>query len=91
MAKYNLVTYLLVLLSVVAAVLMTSFIDSYGQFDVADVLSLRVFNLGEAGQEQAKEEVPDVETEQMVPEGWVGYPVVSINYSGDSGFAPGIR
>lgn len=72
---------------------MTPFISSYGQTNVSDVLSLRVFNRENASQaEIKKEEVFDgAETRQMVLKGWVGYPVVSINYSGDSGFAPGVR
>lgn len=98
MANYNLVTYLLVLMMLVAVVLVASMASSYGYIDVAEVLTLRTFPLifrsqSEVEGEQSSDEDrnQEIRGEQARPVEFAGNPVVHLERSGGDKFGPGVE
>lgn len=90
MVNYNLVTYLLVLLSVVATVLVVALVNSYGQIDVTSLLSLRSFSSFSLTDKQSIDKKLVLDVGSLRPSGFVGYPVVHLKRTAQNVFGPGV-
>ncbi len=90
MVNYNLETYLLVLLAVVAAVLVVALPDSYSQIDRLSLLAGRSFSFSGLTDQQGVDKELVLGGGGVRPSGFVDYPVVHPKRTMGKVFGPGV-